>query len=327
MPKWLDDPFKKVSYSFRIEETLLNKVKLYAKATERKLPETFNYLIRESLKDCNLDNTYLNDFKGTLINITYITPVTSEFEGDIIEFAYSRGSTDYLDLENLGFMYEVKKIPNNCDVWDSEIGYHSQDPNLLHEGISAVIVPEIVHNENFIINSTYYLDDCLKYIYFSIDNLVNLEVKQISYKEAFRRLKEVGNNELLFKYKNIHKAITSFSTDFVLEYDRDPFPDIERYTEILYSHFVEFANTYNDGNINSLEDMKPVLKVTDLETDTNYITPEKDLNTIIEDLQNQINEKDQEIKKYEEMTNELKNNFNKLDERLKELESKRTDRL
>ena len=327
--KFIDDPFKKVSYSFRIEENLLNKVKIYAKITERKLPETFNYLIRESLKDCNLDNTYLNDFEGLLINITYITPATGEF-GDILEYAFNRGNPNYLDLKNNGFLYEVKKIPNNLDVWHSKGGYYSQDQNLLHEGVSLVIVPDIVYNDYFKINSTSYLDDCLKFIYFSIDTLGNVEVKNISYKEAFRKLKEVGNSEVLYKFKNIHTAFTNFTNDFVLEYDQDSNPDFEDYSDILYSHMVEFSKKYNDINITSLEDMKPVLKITDIETDTNYITPEKDLNTIIEDLQNQINEKDKEIKKYEDMTKELKINYDKLDKtyqkldkRLKELESKK----
>jgi len=146
LPKFLDDPFKKVSYSFRIEENLLNKVKLYAKATERKLPETFNYLIRESLKGCNLDNTYLNEFEGTLINITYINPAYNDY-GEILENYYRRGSTNYLDLDDEGFLYEVKKIPNNLDVWHSKGGYFSNSENLIHEGISLVIVPEIVYND------------------------------------------------------------------------------------------------------------------------------------------------------------------------------------
>ena len=320
--KFIDDPFKKVSYSFRIEESLLNKVKIYAKVTERKLPETFNYLIRESLKDCNLYNTYLNDFGGLLINITYITPATNDF-GDIIEFGYTRGSTNYLNLDNDGVLYEVKKIPNNLDVWHSKEGYYSQDPNLVHEGVSLLIVPEIIYTDLFEIRTVSYLNDCLKYIYFSIDNMGEVQVKNISYKEAFRRLKEVGNNEVLYKFKNIYTIFTNFTKDFVLEYEEDPNPNYENYKEILYSHVVEFAKTYNDGNIINLEDMKPVLNISDIETDTNYISPEKDLNTIIKDLQNQINEKDKQIKKYEEMTNELKISYDKLDKRLKELESKK----
>lgn len=321
LPKFLDDPFKKVAYSFRIEENLLNKVKLYAIATERKLPETFNYLIRESLKGCNLDNTYLNDFEGTLINITYITPATSEF-GDIIEFAYTRGNTNYLNLDNEGFLYEVKKIPNNLDVWHNKGGYFSNSENLVHEGLSIVIVPEIVYNDYFKFD-TPYLNDCLKFIYFSINNLGELEIKNISYKEAFRRLKEVGNNEVLYKFKNIYQVISDFNSDFVYEFEKDPQPDIENYNEVLYSHFVEFANTYNDVNINSLDNMKPVLKVTDVKTDTKYISQERDLIKIIDDLKRELEEKDKAIKQYEEMTKDLEDRYKDINRRLEELESKK----
>jgi uncharacterized protein (DUF885 family) len=321
LPKFLDDPFKKVSYSFRIEENLLNKVKLYAKATERKLPETFNYLIRESLKGCNLDNTYLNEFEGTLINITYINPAYNDY-GEILENYYRRGSTNYLDLDDEGFLYEVKKIPNNLDVWHSKGGYFSNSENLIHEGISLVIVPEIVYNDYFKLE-TPYLRDCLKYIYFSIDTVGDLEVKNISYKEAFRKLKEVGNNEVLYNFKNTYQVISDFINDFVLELQEDQSPNTEEYTELLYSHFVEFANTYNDVNINSLDDMKPVLKVSDVKTDTKYINQEKDLIKIIDDLKRELEEKDKAIKQYEERRNKLDDRYKDIIKRLDELESKR----
>ena len=318
MPKFLEDPFKKVSYSFRIEEHLLNKVKLYAKATNRKLPETFNYLIRQSLKNCNLDNTYLNEFEGTIINITYITPAYNEY-GEILELGYTRGSTDYLNLNNEGFLYEVKKIPNNLDVWEDERGYYSKYADILHEGVSVVIVPEIVYNDYFKFSEAYIMD-CLKYIYFTLDIQGNLKVRQISYKEAFRKLKEAGNNEVLFNFKNIYNNVKDFAQDFITEYYKVPNPNVDDFTDTLYSHLLEFANTYNEGNINSLDNMKPILNTKDLKLSTNYISEEKDLNSIIEDLQNQINEKDKAIKEYEDLTKELESKYKNLDKRLEELE-------
>ena len=310
-----------MAYSFRIEERLLENVKKFANATGRRLPETFNYLIRESLKDCNLDNTYLNDLEGIIINVTYINPAYNEF-GDIIEYTYRRGSTNYLNLDNEGFLYEVKKIPNNLDVWHDKGGYYSQSEKLIHEGLSVLIVPEIVYNDHFEYN-TSYIHDCLKFIYFSVDMMGNITVTNISYKEAFRRLKEAGNNEILYKYKNIHKAFWDFSEDFILEYNKDPEPLGHDYDNILYTHLLEFANKYNDVSINSLEDMKPPLNIDKIKINTNYETPEKDLNNIIEDLQAQIDQKDKAIKQYEEMTRDLENRYNDIDNRLKELESKK----
>jgi len=322
LPKFLDDPFKKVSYSFRIEERLLENVKKFANATGRRLPETFNYLIRESLKDCNLDNTYLNDLEGIIINVTYISPATNEF-GDFIGFAIQRGSTNYLNLDNEGLLYEVKKIPNNLDVWHDKGGYYSQDQNLLHEGLSVLIVPEMIYKNPYFEYNTSYLHDCLKFIYFSVDMLGNIQVTNISYKEAFRKLKEAGNNETLYNFKNIHKTFWDFCEDFILEYEKDPEPLGHDYNNILYTHLLEFANKNNDVNINSLEDMKPPLNIDKIKINTNYETPEKDLNKIIEDLQAQIDQKDEAIKEYEEMTRDLENRYNDIDNRLKELESKK----
>lgn len=320
--KYLDDPFKKVSYSFRIEENLLNQVKLYANATERKLPETFNYLIKESLKDCNLDNTYLTNEGGILINITYITPAFDEFGNEIENPSmYTIGDTNYLNLENEGFLYEVKQIPNNLDIWHDKGGYYSNKEGILHEGLGVVIVPEIVDNEYFELKG-YYIRDCLKYIYFSIDNERFIEVTNISYKEAFRRLKEVGNDDLLYKFKNIYKVISDFTEHFIVKYLTDQDPDYLVYCEALYSELLEYAKVFNDGNIINLNEKRPVLNYTDLETVTNYISPEKDLNTIIEDLQNQIDDKDQIITRYKEIIEDLENNYKDLDKRLKELESK-----
>ena len=70
--KFLEDPFKKVSYSFRIEERLLEDIKKYAEGSNKKLPETFNYLLKKSLEGVNVSNTYLKEYEGALINITFM---------------------------------------------------------------------------------------------------------------------------------------------------------------------------------------------------------------------------------------------------------------
>ena len=72
-PKFLEDPYKKVSYSFRIEERLLEDIKKYSNATNKKLPETFNYLLKKSLEGINVNNSYLEDYEGLIINIPYMT--------------------------------------------------------------------------------------------------------------------------------------------------------------------------------------------------------------------------------------------------------------
>lgn len=319
MVKFLDDPFKKVAYSFRIEERLLNDVKKYAKATNRKLPETFNYLIRESLKGYNLDNTYLSDFEGLIINVTHIVKDPNSIRTDARRY----GSDNFLNFEKEGVLYEVKKIPNNLDVWDTELGYFSKQKDLLHEGVSVLVAPEIVFNNVFNISQDYIMD-CLKYIYFKMDLNGEVTVSNISYKECFRKLKEAGNDELLYKFKSIYATIEKFSNAFVeMIIKADDNRGKKDFINELYANLLNFANKYNGEYINSLDDMKPELNINDVVIDTNYETPEKDLNSIIEDLQNQINEKDKAIKEYEKLTTELENSYNDLDKRIQQLENKK----
>ena len=233
--KYLDDPFKKVSYSFRIEERLLEDIKLYSKATGKKLPETFNDLLKESIEGVTVDNTYLNGFKRQLITIPNTIDMAIE------EDTLSIMETSLLNPDLEGLEYEVKQIPNNLDVWDnrkpildmtrnppSKIngkGYKSRDyPELLHEGIEFVLIPDLIkpkHIESPYISDgqTIALYNCLVPIYFTVELDNTLDIEVISMKDALSKIKDINNFELLDEVKALNKLVQEIIDNVILNLD------------------------------------------------------------------------------------------------------------
>lgn len=366
-PRFIEDPYKKVSYSFRIEERLLEDIKKYSNATNRKLPETFNYLLKKSLEGVNVNNSYLEDYEGLIINIPYMTwEEQIYYAGDTIggtELIFRRGNTNYLDYSEEGLTYEVKQIPNNLDIWINEKpiinigetqsknylgqGYYSKHyPNLIHEGISIVIAPELVLSEGFNICQTGIINT-LKFIYFAIDLDSNITVSNISYKESFRKLKESGNEETIYKFNSIYNTIYKFGCEFMKMYEEETEPELESdddfFKSLLYSNLVKFANKYNDGNITSIEDKTKAQDISDLNLTTLQLIEDvkestsNDYLNIIDNLKKDLEDKDtlisvqdglikdykQKLEDTQEEVNNLVNTFEDINRRLEELESKK----
>ena len=256
---YLKNPNTKVSYSFRINPELLEILKEYATATNQTLPETLNYLLSKSIDGIITTNTYLKQYDGILINIPFMynevryEPLVDSTRGLEV---FHRGTTNYLDFNTEGLTYEVKLIPNNLDTWFDDKGYYSNN-GLRHEGVSLLIVPELILNPDLNLSVTA-ITNCLKFIYFQIDTKDNIEVKNISYKDCFRRLKKAGNNDLLHKFYSIDKTIYNYSLLFSKEFDKDPEPNIDNYRVKIYEDLLEYARKYNDGNILSLEELPEI---------------------------------------------------------------------
>lgn len=274
---FIKNPNKKVSYSFRIKEELLENLKGYAKATNQSLPETLNNLLEESIDGVNTTNTFISELDGIIINIPlmYHTNGTKQV-GDTVEeiTIFEKGTYNYLDYETEGLTYEVKQIPNNCDIWiktkpvktigdsiqpstqHSGKGFYSRDyPTILHEGVSFVIVPELLLNPQLYITEQA-ITNCLKFIYFTVNLNGEITATNISYKDCFRRLKEAGNEEVLYKFRGIDSTIYKFSLALVSDIENDPeaYTRYNNYREIAYNEMVKYANRYNDNTIISLEE-------------------------------------------------------------------------
>ena len=51
---YLKDPIKRVQYTFRIKEPLMEDLKVYAKAKDIKLPRLINDILEDHIKNMNL---------------------------------------------------------------------------------------------------------------------------------------------------------------------------------------------------------------------------------------------------------------------------------
>ena len=330
--KYLDDPFKKVSYSFRVEERLLEDIKSYSNATGRKLPETFNYLLKKSLEGVNVNNTYLKNYEGVIINITFMEyqkHYTYGVDNVLTDTWYTLtiGATDYTNFNFEGLLYEVEKIPNNLDKWINGAGYISNN-GYLHEGICFVIVPELILHDKVCLTQES-ITNCLKFIYFGLKKDNTLEIRSISYKDCFRRLKEAGNDKDLVLFKKIDGIIYNYSLETMrdLENITDSQEDINEYKAVIYYDLENYASTYNDGNIKSIEDKGEDLDKMVIDNEDIKEIPQKSTSTDylkeIDNLKKELEAKDKEIKQYKEDTESFKNILIEYDKRLKELESEK----
>ena len=66
---YLKDPIKRVQYTFRIKEDLMEDLKVYAKAKDMKLPRLLNDIIEEYLEGMNMSNTWSDEPLGAIITI------------------------------------------------------------------------------------------------------------------------------------------------------------------------------------------------------------------------------------------------------------------
>ena len=296
---YLKDPNKKVSYSFRINPQLLEDLKLYAKAKDEKLPNVLNEILEDYIFNFNLKNDYLEHYGGMLINIPFGEHYLSEGYDGNLKISFDNGISDYLDFEEEGLNYEVNKIPNNLDVWNDVGGYTSRlyKEGIIHEGISLLIVPNLVLYPKLDFNylTTDVIMNCLKYIYFVVNKDKTISVVGISYKECFRRLKQAGNNELLYKLKSIDNLFYKFSIDFVREYgkskDSVDLDSMDNFRMALYKELVKFAKEYNDGNIVNLDENEINI---DIAGDTNDSALKLE-NDILKDRIRELEDKQEEL--------------------------------
>ena len=255
---------KKVTYSFRVEENNLNKLKQISELNDMKLPKLMSQIIDEYLIGKVVYNNYLEDFEGMFIDLPDITK--GRGYDDI------RGDFFFSDLT---FEYEIQAIPNNLDSWDSKWEtYNSNSPHYSHEGIEFLIVPEICEYEN---RQYYDLTKYLYCIYFTVPkNSSNVEIDYIPFVQAINRLKQSENYVLLNHALNLKETLEERTNEveaqiFRLSQQGAEFEDFE----IIWTELNRIAKKFNTGNIipigKSRKDIKDKAKLqtmTNLERET-----------------------------------------------------------
>lgn len=282
---------KKVTYSFRVEEDNLEKLKRISELNNIKLPKLMSHIIDDYLVGKIVYNNYLEDFEGMFIDLPDITQGKGydEFQGG--EYYHS----------NLSFEYEVKNIPNNLDKWDPIfLTYKSHSPHYSHEGVEFLIVPEICEYND---RQYYDLTKYLYCIYFTVKkNTSQVEIHYISFLEAINKLKNSENYPLLNHALKLKDRLEERSNE--LRNLVSQVGDNEVEFEYIWTELNRIAKEFNSGNIIPIDKSRK---------DIQYKASLQSMTTL---------ERENLLKENEEMKKKLKE-MDSILERLDELEKNR----
>ena len=280
---------KKVTYSFRVEEEKLEKLKQMSKLNDIKLPQLMSDILGTYLSNKVVFNTYLEDLEGMFIDLPDITQGRS----------YDEFTNDDYWLSNLTFDYEIQSIPNNLDVWDSKLKtYKSPSGNYLHEGIEFLIVPELSQYER---DNYSDLNQYLYCIYFTVGKKSKVEIEYIPFLTAINKIKKSENYPLLDYALKIKETIEEktfyIEEQKILLSEEHIFPEFEYVEKALKLLSKEF----NTGNIIPINESRKEIE---------YKASFQSMSDV---------EKENILKENEEMKKKLKQ-LDSISKKLKELE-------
>lgn len=246
---YIENPNKKVSYSFRIKPETLEDLKIYAKATNNTVPEILNQLITDKLDGVTLTNDYLNHFKDQTITVPDLQ--------QIYDNTNTVETLEVMDLQNpfiKGTLFKVKRIPNNLDIWDktdnllNQHGYTSYNyPNTIHEGIEFVLAPELLkpkHITNDTVQDQLLLENSILLpIWFRVNFNNTVTIELITFREAIEKVRQANNFTLMDKLSHF-----KVQTDQVINEVLNETPDSQVYNMLL-QELSKLTRVINTGNI------------------------------------------------------------------------------
>lgn len=304
---YLKDPTKRVQYTFRIKEDLMEDLKVYAKAKNMKLPRLLNNIIEEYLDGMNMSNTWANEPLHAIIYIPNELPV--------------KYHTNVLRPRIDGIQYEVKAMPYNLDTWNDKYGYIANSNGLQHKGVEPLLIPSLIKDITLKKDKTtaQTIAQCLIGLYFTLHDNDQLHVELISHNNATGQLQFI-NQEMAKVFIYYRKMLYDIINDHL---NRLNDVNHDKIKEELLDKLEDLAITINTGNVvpviapaedgqNTLTSDNPHL------TGNNFayeLTPQFDNGTIYEDMQNRIDELERENQEY-------KNNLDKMREDLNDMEAR-----
>lgn len=232
-PKYIKTP-KKVTYSFRVDEDKLEKLKRICEIEGMKLPQLMSEILDSYLWNKTVYNTYLEDTKGMFISLPDIT------QGVNVEYGVFNST---LTLE-----YEVKQIPNNLDYWSHvSLSYQSNSKDSLHEGIEFLIVPELSEYEGRCFTD---LNEYLYCIRFIQRNDLSIDIKYISFMEAINLIRNCENYPLLNHALKLKETLEE-RTEQIRSQIYGMAHRGEEYNEFEYvwTELRQIAQEFNSGNV------------------------------------------------------------------------------
>ena len=287
-PKFIDiiDTNKRVPYSFRIEERVLDKLHSISGNLDISTAELLTKIAKDYLADKTPYNNYLEtynrfifdlplnpDVKDILtgrlrdndnINFKGFTDVDLTEEVKTIEY-----DMDYFinesDIEaTASIKYQVLRVPNNLDTFSNELEtFTSSEKELIHQGIEFLIVPEIVkYTENPI--------DCIYCFYFTVNNEKELKMELINFTDIENLVIEKGNKYLTDLSQTIYYNLENCTS----------LAEVEAVAEVLNTDNIRpYANEPAEVNPFKvvLRDNVPIIRQYDKELERRVEKLEKEL--------------------------------------------------
>ena len=306
---YLKDPTRRVQYTFRIKEDLMEDLKVYANAKDIKLPRLLNNIIEEYLEGMNMSNTWSNEPLRAIITIPNEIPI--KYHSDVL--------IPRID----GLQYEVKAMPYNLDSWNDKYGYIANTKGMKHKGVEPLIIPGLIKDLELKKDkaTAQTIAQCLFALYFVIQDNDQLHVEIISHDSATGQLQFVNPNmaKVFAKYRTMLYDIINDNLAMLNDVNHN------KVKQQLIGQLEDLAVTINTGNVVPII-AKPGGANT-LQSDNPYLNGSKpkfipvedmvkfETGTIYEDMQNRINELEKENEEYKTSLAQFREDLSDLETR------------
>ena len=309
---YLKDPIKRVQYTFRIKEDLMEDLKVYAKAKDMKLPRLLNDIIEEYLEGMNMSNTWSDEPLGAIITIPNEMPIKEH--------------ANVLIPRIDGLQYEVKAMPYNLDTWNDKYGFIANTKGMKHKGVEPLLIPGLIKDIELKKDkaTAQTIAKCLFGLYFALHDNDQLHVEIISHNNATGQLQFV-NPELAKVYAQYRKMLYDIINDHLARLN-----DVnhDRIKEQLLEQLEELAMGINTGNVVPI--IAPPGNDNTLQSDNPYLNGSKtkptfvpldnvpvkfETGNIYEDMQNRIDELERENDQYKTSLAQLWEEINDVNKR------------
>ena len=268
-PKFLSVE-KKVPYNIRLPQRLIDKYNAYAELTGNTTTNIINTVLDDFISDKIVLNDYLDYIGGTTIKIPYNL---NHKELLIKKGYYLEQLRDSLaDAKLTAETFEIRKIPNNLDVYVDDSYKTINTSDVIHSGIeffiydiSQSILNEL--NDMSLLNALYCLyfevneDDKVRTFlidYLSAINLLSASGNEY-YKDliigAVAELKDADeiidkyNAELSAKDNELIKKHSGNNESYFNEMDKAIDELQSEYIVLIQDKLTEIGNKYNSGNV------------------------------------------------------------------------------
>ena len=268
-PKFLSVE-KKVPYNIRLPQRLIDKYNAYAELTGNTTTNIINTVLDDFISDKIVLNDYLDYIGGTTIKIPYNL---NHKELLIKKGYYLEQLRDSLaDAELTAETFEIKRIPNNLDVYVDDSYKTVNTSDVIHSGIeffiydiSKSILNEL--NDISLLNALYCLyfevNENDKVRTFLIDYLSAINLLSASGNEYYKdliigavaELKEADeiidkyNAELSAKDNELIKKHSGNNESYFNEMDKAIDELQSEYIVLIQDKLTEIGNKYNSGNV------------------------------------------------------------------------------